>query len=251
MDGYHCYGCDPNSPQGLRMEFYENGDEIVSVWHPRPEYQGWVNTLHGGIQATLADEISSWVVFRKFQTSGVTSKMEVRYHKPIHTTDDHIVLRASVRRQRRNIVEKMCIRDRNRLDDMIYVVGNEQNYHFQVLKLILKKLGYADWSDHITHLSYGMVELPEGKMKSREGTVVDEMCIRDRAADSRVLTDPAPVVWVAALADSSVNLSVRAWVKNADYWDVFFENNEKTYKLLPLKGISFPFPPMDVHVKQN
>ena len=44
MDGYHCYGCDPNSPQGLRMEFYENGDEIVSVWHPRPEYQGWVNT---------------------------------------------------------------------------------------------------------------------------------------------------------------------------------------------------------------
>lgn len=48
----------------------------------------------------------------------------------------------------------------NKLDDMIYVVGNEQNYHFQVLKLVLKKLGYADWSDHITHLSYGMVELP-------------------------------------------------------------------------------------------
>lgn len=61
----------------------------------------------------------------------------------------------------------------NHLDDMIYVVGNEQNYHFQVLKLVLKKLGYADWSDHISHLSYGMVELPEGKMKSREGTVVD------------------------------------------------------------------------------
>ena len=61
----------------------------------------------------------------------------------------------------------------NKLDDMIYVVGNEQNYHFQVLKLVLKKLGYAEWSDHITHLSYGMVELPEGKMKSREGTVVD------------------------------------------------------------------------------
>ena len=59
-----------------------------------------------------------------------------------------------------------------KLDEMIYVVGNEQNYHFQVLKLILGKLGYA-WADHITHLSYGMVELPEGKMKSREGTVVD------------------------------------------------------------------------------
>ena len=60
----------------------------------------------------------------------------------------------------------------NSLDEMIYVVGNEQNYHFEVLKLVLKKLGY-DWSDNIYHLSYGMVELPEGKMKSREGTVVD------------------------------------------------------------------------------
>ncbi|HIS33753.1 MAG TPA: arginine--tRNA ligase [Candidatus Avirikenella pullistercoris] len=62
--------------------------------------------------------------------------------------------------------------DEYRFDQMVYVVGNEQNYHFQVLKLILKKLGYA-WSDSIYHLSYGMVELPEGKMKSREGTVVD------------------------------------------------------------------------------
>ncbi len=62
--------------------------------------------------------------------------------------------------------------DEYKLDEHIYVVGNEQNYHFQVLKLILKKLGF-DWSDTIYHLSYGMVELPEGKMKSREGTVVD------------------------------------------------------------------------------
>ena len=58
------------------------------------------------------------------------------------------------------------------LDSHVYVVGNEQDYHFQVLKLILKKLGF-DWSDQIYHLSYGMVELPEGKMKSREGKVVD------------------------------------------------------------------------------
>ena len=54
----------------------------------------------------------------------------------------------------------------------IYVVGNEQNYHFQVLAMVLKKLGYQ-WADKLYHLSYGMVELPEGKMKSREGTVVD------------------------------------------------------------------------------
>ncbi len=58
------------------------------------------------------------------------------------------------------------------MDEMIYVVGNEQNYHFQVLSLICGKLGF-DWANKIHHLSYGMVELPEGKMKSREGTVVD------------------------------------------------------------------------------
>lgn len=65
------------------------------------------------------------------------------------------------------------------LDEHIYVVGNEQNYHFQVLKLILKKLGF-DWSDSIYHLSYGMVELPQGKMKSREGTVVDADDLLDK-----------------------------------------------------------------------
>jgi arginyl-tRNA synthetase len=57
-------------------------------------------------------------------------------------------------------------------DSMIYVVGNEQKYHFQILSLILKKMGY-NWYDRLIHLSYGMVELPEGKMKSREGKVVD------------------------------------------------------------------------------
>ena len=77
----------------------------------------------------------------------------------------------------------------NKLDDMVYVVGNEQNYHFQVLKLVLKKLGYAEWSDHITHLSYGMVELPEGKMKSREGTVVDaDDLIDDMVATAREMS---------------------------------------------------------------
>ncbi len=60
----------------------------------------------------------------------------------------------------------------NNIQKLIYTVGNEQDYHFQVLFKVLKKLGY-EWADQLFHLSYGMVELPEGKMKSREGTVVD------------------------------------------------------------------------------
>jgi arginyl-tRNA synthetase len=58
------------------------------------------------------------------------------------------------------------------IDKMIYVVGNEQNYHFQVLSILLDRLGFK-WGKELTHFSYGMVELPNGKMKSREGTVVD------------------------------------------------------------------------------
>ncbi len=84
-------------------------------------------------------------------------------------------------------------------DEMIYVVGNEQNYHFQVLKLILGKLGF-DWADAIYHLSYGMVELPEGKMKSREGTVVDAddliekmyQTAKETSLESGKLEDMAP-----------------------------------------------------------
>ena len=62
--------------------------------------------------------------------------------------------------------------DKQNIDGLTYVVGNEQDYHFKVLFLILKKLGYS-WAENLYHLSYGMVDLPEGKMKSREGTVVD------------------------------------------------------------------------------
>ena len=64
------------------------------------------------------------------------------------------------------------VKDYPDVKGMVYTVGNEQDYHFKVLFLILKKLGY-DWASHLYHLSYGMVDLPSGKMKSREGTVVD------------------------------------------------------------------------------
>jgi arginyl-tRNA synthetase len=64
------------------------------------------------------------------------------------------------------------VTDHPNISGMVYTVGNEQDYHFKVLFLILQKLGYS-WSNHLHHLSYGMVDLPSGKMKSREGTVVD------------------------------------------------------------------------------
>ena len=70
-------------------------------------------------------------------------------------------------------------------------------------------------------------------------------------ADSRVLKDTAPVVYVKNLGESSVDLSIRAWVANADYWSLYFDMNEKMYKELPSKGLNFPFPQMDVHLKKE
>ena len=69
-------------------------------------------------------------------------------------------------------------------------------------------------------------------------------------ADVRVLKEPAPVVYVKNLGESSVDLSVRAWVANSDYWGLFFDMNERMYKELPSKGINFPFPQLDVNIKK-
>ena len=104
MSGYNCIGCSPDNPFGLHLHFYEDRDDIVSKWKPSGNYQGWLNTLHGGIQALLLDEVCGWVITRKLQTAGVTSKMETRYKRPVSTLDTELTVRAHIREQRRNIV---------------------------------------------------------------------------------------------------------------------------------------------------
>lgn len=103
-DGYNCFGCSPDNPIGIHMEFYENRDEIISFWHPLTQYQGWVDTMHGGILATIIDETAGWVVFRKLQTSGMTTKLELKYRKPVMTTEPQITVRGHIVEQRRNLV---------------------------------------------------------------------------------------------------------------------------------------------------
>ena len=102
-EGYDCFGCSPDNPLGVKMEFYEDGDDIVCFWKPQAHYQGWIDTLHGGIQATLIDECASWVVFRKLQTSGVTNRLEVKYRKSIMTTEPQITIRARLTEMKRQV----------------------------------------------------------------------------------------------------------------------------------------------------
>ncbi|MFH1119204.1 MAG: PaaI family thioesterase [Bacteroidota bacterium] len=102
-EGYNCFGCSPDNPIGLKLEFLTEGEFVIAEWQPDPWFRGWNNTLHGGIQATLLDELASWLVFVKLNTSGVTSKMEVKLRKPVATNNGTLYLRGKLREMKRNI----------------------------------------------------------------------------------------------------------------------------------------------------
>lgn len=103
LEGYNCFGCAPENNLGLRMNFRMEGDEVLCDWEPESHFQGWVGILHGGIQATLMDEIASWLVFVQLKTAGVTSRMEVKLIKPVKMEKAPFRLRARLLEMRRNI----------------------------------------------------------------------------------------------------------------------------------------------------
>lgn len=135
-EGYDCFGCSPDNPNGVHMEFYEDGEDIVCFWRPQEHFQGWINTVHGGIISTLIDEIASWVVFRKLQTTGVTGKLEVKFIKPIMTTDNMITLRARLTDRRRNVAF-IHVEVRNSLEELcdegyaVYFTANPEQAALQ------------------------------------------------------------------------------------------------------------------------
>ncbi len=105
LQGYNCFGCSPDNPLGLHLIFTEEEDEIVSRWQLDKNFQGYFNILHGGIQATLMDEIASWTVYVKVKTAGFTSKADIRYLKTVGMDQGPITLRARVKQMRRNLAD--------------------------------------------------------------------------------------------------------------------------------------------------
>ena len=94
--GYNCFGCSPTNPIGLHLEFWEDGEDVVTTWSPCVNYDGWVETLHGGIISTLIDELANWVLSRRLQAAGVTTKLEVKFRRPVSTRDPKITLRGHI-----------------------------------------------------------------------------------------------------------------------------------------------------------
>lgn len=102
---YNCFGCCPDNPFGLKMCFFEDGDDVVTYWHATENYQSWKGTLHGGIQATLIDELGGWVITRKMQACGVTIRMNVKYRTPAPAGNgEEIEVRGTITDVKRNFV---------------------------------------------------------------------------------------------------------------------------------------------------
>lgn len=96
-EDYKCFGCSPINEIGLRLEFWEEGEYVIAKWMPRKSLEGFRNVLHGGIQATLLDEIASWVVQTRCKTVGVTSSMDIKYRWPVLVSEGEITMRAKVK----------------------------------------------------------------------------------------------------------------------------------------------------------
>ncbi len=101
LKDYNCFGCSSKNTLGLQMEFYEDGDYIVSKWKPKSHLAGYGNILHGGIQSTILDEIASWVVYTKVQTAGVTATLNVKYKNTVFTDKGELTVRAKLINQDR------------------------------------------------------------------------------------------------------------------------------------------------------
>jgi len=112
--GYNCFGCSPGNSIGLHMEFFTDGEVVVSNWDPQEQFQGYVNVLHGGIQATIMDEIASWLVYALLDTAGVTANLNVNYLKPVYLNGP-IQIKAILKEQtdRKAIIKVELINDKN------------------------------------------------------------------------------------------------------------------------------------------
>ena len=169
------------------LQKWESGDkEVVALWKKMNQwvYDGFAITYKemGVNFDALYYESKTYLLGKEFVSEGL--KSGVFYKKEDGSVwcdltedglDEKIVLRSDgtavyMTQDIGTAIQR--IKDYPNVNSMVYTVGNEQDYHFKVLFLILKKLGFT-WAENLYHLSYGMVDLPEGKMKSREGTVVD------------------------------------------------------------------------------
>jgi len=112
LPGYNCFVCSPDNPIGLHLDFYLDDQTIKASWNPQDNYQGYPNVVHGGIQATLMDEVASWAVYAVLGTGGVTYRLDIHYKKPVLIDKGKINLTAKIIGQKGKIASiRTCLYD--------------------------------------------------------------------------------------------------------------------------------------------
>jgi uncharacterized protein (TIGR00369 family) len=100
LPAHHCFGCSTKNPIGLALEFELDGDELICVWNPTKNYQGFEGMLHGGIISTIMDEAGAWAIQILAETAGLTSELRVKYLKPVRLANGTITVKASLKGQK-------------------------------------------------------------------------------------------------------------------------------------------------------
>lgn len=131
-DDYFCFGCSPNNKYGLQMEFFKDGEEIISTWQPEERFAGYKNILHGGIISTLADEIAAWTVSTLLNKMAVTSKLEVKFNKPIYIGKGAIKIKSKINNVAHKTVNILVNIFNN--EDVLCAEANVQYYILKDLK---------------------------------------------------------------------------------------------------------------------
>lgn len=146
--------------EGFKITYSNLGVDFDTLYYESDTYLLGKDVIEDGIKREIFFKKEDGSVWCDLIEEGLDEKLVLRSDgTAVYMTQD---IGTAIQR----------VKDHSDINGMVYTVGNEQDYHFKVLFLILKKLGFS-WASHLYHLSYGMVDLPSGKMKSREGTVVD------------------------------------------------------------------------------
>jgi len=138
---YRCFGCSPKNESGLQMEFFLDGDEVVTIWEPKNHFAGFENILHGGIRATLIDEIAAWAIFMELDTMGYTTRLEVKYNEIIYTDRGPLTIRARVtERTKKTALVSVDIKDK---DEKVVTTG-EAEYFLIPTPIARKKMNFPE-----------------------------------------------------------------------------------------------------------
>lgn len=103
-EGYKCFACSPSNPIGLKLLFEEDDQYVYARWTPNENFQGYNNVIHGGIIATLLDEVGAWYISVKMGTAGVTKSLNIEYIKPLYLSRGEVLLRSKIVKSDKRLV---------------------------------------------------------------------------------------------------------------------------------------------------